>query len=93
MFMIAAPLESVVLRRLLVVICSIAFLFWGETGAWANSVKLPGEESASTVWNLEADKLNTLGDNTIVEAEGGVVLKRGNDILKADFARYYSTTN
>lgn len=93
MFMIAASLESVLLRRLLVVICSVAFLFWGESGAWANSVKLPGEESSSTVWNLEADKLNTLGDNTIVEAEGGVVLKRGNDILKADFARYYSTTN
>ncbi len=91
--MIAAPLESAVLRRLLVVICSVAFLCLGD--AWANSetLKLPGEEASSTLWNLEADKLNTLGDNTIVEAEGGVVLKRGNDILKADFARYYSTTN
>lgn len=42
---------------------------------------------------LRRTNLVTLSDNTIVEAQGGVVLQRGNDILKADFARYYSATN
>lgn len=44
-------------------------------------------------WHLAADKLTTLAGNTIVEAEGQVVLIRGDDILKADFARYYSETD
>lgn len=77
--------------------CLAVFLFvLGVSGvalASSETLKLPDEEAANTMWNLEADKLNTLGDNTIVEAEGGVVLRRGDDILKADFARYYSTTN
>lgn len=54
---------------------------------------IPMEDTKEASWNLEADKLVTLSDNTIVEAQGGVVLQRGNDILKADFARYYSATN
>ncbi len=56
-------------------------------------LKLPDEETADTTWNLESDKLTTFENNTIVEAEGKVVLRRGKDILKADFARYYATTN
>ena len=54
---------------------------------------VPMEDTKEASWNLKADKLVTLSDNTIVEAQGGVVLQRGNDILKADFARYYSATN
>ena len=54
---------------------------------------IPMEDTKEASWNLEADKLVTLSDNTIVEAQGVVVLQRGNDILKADFARYYSATN
>lgn len=50
-----------------------------------------GEENPR--WHLAADKLTTLSNNTVVEAEGGVVLTRGNDVLKADFARYYSETD
>ncbi|MEG2005057.1 MAG: hypothetical protein RR014_03380 [Bilophila sp.] len=61
--------------------------------AAADVLTMPSEDSGAVAWNLEADSLNTLGDNTIVEARGSVVLKRGDDILKADFARYYATTN
>lgn len=50
-----------------------------------------GQESPK--WHLNADKLTTLSDNSIVEAEGQVVLTRGDDILKADFARYYTETD
>ena len=44
-------------------------------------------------WTLNADKLVSIDDGVIVEASGGVLLQRGDDYLKADFARYYTTTN
>ncbi len=70
------------------------FLSCPEAGRAAVDVLMvPTEEAGNASWNLEADKLVTLSDNTIVEATGGVVLQRGKDILKADFARYYSATN
>lgn len=53
---------------------------------------MPGEPEAPK-WHLQADHLNTQSDNTIVEATGQVVLTRGTDVLKADFARYYSETD
>ncbi len=44
-------------------------------------------------WNLEADILRSQGNNTIIEAEGNVVLTKDSDVFKADFARYYQETN
>ena len=44
-------------------------------------------------WTLNADKMVSLDDGVIVEASGSVLLQRGSDYLKADFARYYTTTN
>lgn len=44
-------------------------------------------------WNLKADKLESIDDGVIVEATGGVLLQRGDDYMKADFARYYTATN
>ncbi|MBR6624756.1 MAG: hypothetical protein IKL01_00830 [Mailhella sp.] len=41
-------------------------------------------------WNLKADKLVSIDDGVIVEASGGVLIQRGNDYMKADFARYYT---
>lgn len=64
-----------------------------EAQAEANVLTMTSEDTGAVAWNLEADTLDTLGDNTIIEARGSVVLKRGDDILKADFARYYATTN
>ena len=43
-------------------------------------------------WSLNADRLVSLDDGVIVEASGGVLLQRGEDYVKADFARYYTTT-
>ncbi len=59
--------------------------------AETNRLMVPIEDAEQ--WSLEADKLSSLGNNTIVEAEGGVLLRRGKDILKADFARLYVDTN
>ena len=53
------------------------------------SMSTRGEEP----WNLKADKLVSIDDGVIVEASGGVLLQRGNDYMKADFARYYTATN
>lgn len=50
---------------------------------------LPGDDS----WTLSADKLVSLDDGVIVEASGDVLLRRGEDYLKAEFARYFTTTN
>ncbi len=44
-------------------------------------------------WTLNADKLESLEDGVIVEATGGVLLQRGTDYLRADVARFYTTTN
>lgn len=78
---------SLALALLMVSLC-VAPLF-----AATDVLTMTSEDTEPVAWNLEADKLTTLSGNTIVEAEGGVVLTRGDDILKADFARYYSDTN
>ena len=44
-------------------------------------------------WTLKSDKLVSIDDGVIVEASGGVLLQRGDDYMKADFARYYTATN
>ncbi len=49
-------------------------------------------DDPSVPWHLEADSLTTYGDGDIIEAEGTVILTRGNDYLKADFARFFATT-
>lgn len=64
-----------------------------SAAAAENVLSMTSEDAESVQWNLTADKLTTLSENTIIEAEGGVLLTRGNDVLKADFARYYAETN
>ena len=44
-------------------------------------------------WTLKSDKLVSIDDGVIMEASGGVLLQRGDDYMKADFARYYTATN
>ena len=49
-------------------------------------------ESKRVTWNLTADKLTSLGSSDVLEARGNVILRRGAEYLKADYARYYATT-
>lgn len=51
------------------------------------------EDQETVEWQLSAQKVSSLNDAEVIEAEGDVVLKQGNDYLKADFARYYVATN
>lgn len=78
----------------------LSIFFWVSLGeffslALAKSDILPmtSEDNEKMTWNLVSDQLRTLQNNSIIEAEGGVVLTRGNDVLKADFARYFVDTN
>ncbi|MDR1946316.1 MAG: LPS assembly protein LptD [Desulfovibrio sp.] len=50
------------------------------------------EDEVLVRWDLKAESINTLNDEEILEARGNVFLKRGNEYLKADFARYYMST-
>ncbi len=43
-------------------------------------------------WKLTADSVSTLDDGAILEARGNVIIQKGDDILKADYARYYTET-
>jgi len=51
------------------------------------------EDERLVRWDLTADSLTTFNDAEIMEAKGNVILKRGDEYLKADFARYYMATN
>lgn len=56
------------------------------------TLKMLDDEDGEVVWNLSADKVNSLNEANIYEAEGHVVISRGNDRLEADFARYFMDT-
>ena len=53
--------------------------------------RLSGGEPTAR-WDLSADSVVSHNDSEILEATGNVFLRRGNEYLKADFARYYSST-
>ncbi|MBQ4132658.1 MAG: LPS-assembly protein LptD [Desulfovibrionaceae bacterium] len=53
----------------------------------------PQEETKpEDVWDLVASKVTGYNTSKILEAEGNVELHRGNEYLKADYARYYAAT-
>ena len=60
-----------------------------EASGRQNSLTTKG----TSPWTLNADNLVSLDDGVIVEASGNVLLQRGEDYMKADFARYYTATN
>lgn len=57
-----------------------------------SSLTMQGEDEKTVSWTLTADSMTTLSVNEVMEATGNVVLKRGNEYLKADYARYYAAT-
>ncbi len=62
----------------------------GVLAAPGISLSDPVQTRGDAPWHLAADHLESLDDGVIVEARGDVVLTRGQDYLKADFARYYT---
>ncbi|MEG6505503.1 LPS-assembly protein LptD [Nitratidesulfovibrio sp. 1201_IL3209] len=61
--------------------------------AQPNVLQMRTEDDREVTWNLTADSVTSQNDSKIIEAEGRVALRRGKDYLKADYIRYYSTTN
>ena len=53
---------------------------------------MQAEDERSVTWTLTADKVTSQNDSEILEAYGNVELRRGTEYLKADYARYYSST-
>ncbi len=82
------PLWRRFLLLLFVYLCFSSPLPAAEEGA-QQSLRTGGDSP----WILFADNLVSLDDGVIVEATGNVLLQRGTDYLKADFARYYTSTN
>ena len=50
------------------------------------------QDEAPQSWRLLADKTAASHDNQYLEAFGNVVLDRGSDYIRADYARYYQST-
>ena len=75
---------------LVIVLC---FSATSALGAGQSNLSMQAEDEQAITWKLNADKAVALGANSeVIEAEGNVILQRGNEFLKADFARYYRDT-
>lgn len=59
----------------------------------SGAIEFVDENAGEQRWNLTADTLTSLGDGAVLEATGNVFMRRGLDYLKADYARYYPSTN
>jgi LPS-assembly protein len=63
-----------------------------HAAAPAHPLIMETEDQRLVRWELTADGITTFNDSEMMEARGNVLLKRGNESLKADFARYYIST-
>ena len=61
-------------------------------GNGQGNLSMRAEDEKAVTWTLNADKVTSLSANEVIEAEGNVVLQRGSEYLKADFARYFAGT-
>ncbi|MCT4534358.1 LPS assembly protein LptD [Halodesulfovibrio sp.] len=80
-------------RKALVVFYVCAFTLLTVTIGESATLTATNDDQEAVEWQLSAQKVSSLNDAEVIEAEGDVVLKQGKDYLKADFARYYAATN
>jgi len=78
-------------RLSLAVLFFLAQLLIPNTGT-AQTLEPTESFSGHSPWKIQADRIGTLHDADLVTAWGNVVLSRGDNYLKADFARYYRST-
>ena len=83
----------ITLRNAVVACLVCVFTILSCNIASAATITATNDDQEPVEWQLSAQKVSTLNDAEVVEAEGNVVLKQGKDYLKADFARYYAATN
>ena len=88
--------SSSAFRRAVAAVCAVLICLLSAPAVEAAGL-LDVQKSMNTKgeapWTLKSDKLVSIDDGVIVEASGGVLLQRGDDYMKADFARYYTATN
>ncbi|MCL1889337.1 MAG: LPS assembly protein LptD [Desulfovibrionaceae bacterium] len=58
-----------------------------------NSLRLFRGNAQQQAWTLRADRVSSLAEGTVLEAEGRVELRLGEDLIQAEFARYFTRTN
>lgn len=80
------------------IICLLLPLFFAFClSTPANAAKRPlemtSEDERLIRWQLTADSIEDFTEIGITEARGNFILRHGSEYLKADFARYYSSTN
>lgn len=88
----AAYRLPLLLAGYLLVATALLFPASSAFAASPNSLTMRGEDDKAVSWTLTADSMTTLSANEVMEATGNVVLKRGDEYLKADYARYYAAT-
>ncbi|MGN1038892.1 MAG: LPS-assembly protein LptD, partial [Mailhella sp.] len=81
--------SRMVLLSMFIMLMCFCSASMAEASGRQNSLTTKG----TSPWTLNADNLVSLDDGVIVEASGNVLLQRGEDYMKADFARYYTATN
>lgn len=78
-----------------------ALLFWAllallpqpaHGAAQPNVLEMRTDDNRPVRWDLAAESVIADDSAQIFEAEGRVVLRRGQEFLKADFARYFAST-
>lgn len=77
------------------ILLALLFLCFAPSFAGASALDtltMRAEDDKPVSWTLTADAMTTLSANEVMEATGNVVLQRGDDYLKADYARYYAAT-
>jgi len=73
--------------RILVISLFCVLSLFGSSGFAATTAQAEPQS-----WRLLADKTAASHDNQYIEAFGNVVLDRGADYIRADYARYYQST-
>lgn len=88
-----------VLRLYIVFLCFFCAFCLGRSAA-AYAAEMPNAiQSDGTLtsneglpWKIYADSLVSVNDGVVIEGRGNILLVRGEDYLKADFARLYTNT-
>lgn len=91
------PEKTVVTYLRLAVFCLCSVLLCcalrSESAFAAGDLKMYNEDDRELTWSLNADRMVASAGGDVLEAYGNVVIQRGDDFLKADYARYYSSTS
>ena len=84
------PLSSC--AHLIFMLAALFFLTSSAMASGQSNLAMRAEDDRDVTWTLNADKVTSLSASEVIEAEGNVILRRGNEYLKADYARYYVGT-